>query len=548
MHKVFFIVPFFLFLYLSSNAQTTYSLHLVEFINKNNSPYSIYRPQDFLSAKALERREIQGIAIDQLDLPISPDYVEQITQLGVHIQSQSKWLNAVAIHTQDEAILAQIRLLPFVKSVQALGKFRNAKPGKFYTKRPAIDSSNHQPNYYGLADNQISMLNGKVLHQLGFTGKGVHLAVVDGGFQNVYRMPVFDSMYLNNRLLGTKDFVDGDDFVYESSTHGTSVLSTMTAKRPNLIVGTAPDASYYLFKTEDVRGEYQAEEFYWIVAMEYADSIGVDVVNSSLGYNRFRDKNMSYRYEQLDGQTALITRGANIAVSRGLFIVNAAGNDGDEDWHYLFAPADATGVFSVAAVDESGKRTAFSSWGPTADQRLKPDIAAQGGKTAYASMIKYDVGYGDGTSYACPVLTGMVASLKQAFPTTNNEVIKDAIRNSGHQAHQPDSSLGYGIPNFFRAYLSLLDSSVFIHKNGTIEHTQKTIQNDMHIYVEVGETGQLKLQVFDLWGNELYHEKMALRPDVFNKFSISDLDEYQPGVYVLKITLNQKTYWTELVK
>jgi len=525
-----------------------HSLHLVELANKQSSPYSIYRPQEYLTAKALDRRETQGIAIDLMDLPINPVYLQKITDLGAPIQNKSKWLNALAVHTESLETLEKIKKLPFVKSVKPLGKFRKAKVGKMYTKRPEIDSSNHQENYYGLAENQIKMLGGIPLHQLGFTGKGVHVAVVDGGFRNSYRMSVFDSLYLENRLLGTHDFVDGDDFVYESSTHGTSVLSTMASKRPNLIVGTAPDASYYMFKTEDVKGEYKAEEFNWIAAMEYADSIGVDVVNSSMGYNHFRDTSMSYRYAQLDGKTALITQGANAAASRGLLIVNAAGNDGHKDWHYIFAPADSEGILSVAAVDENRKRTNFSSWGPTADGRIKPDIAAQGGNTAYASMIKYDVGYGDGTSYACPVMTGMVASLKQAFPNKTNHDIKTAIRQSAHLSMQPDSSLGHGVPDFFAAYLSLLDSSIFITKEGEVRASKTTINKNVHIYVEAEKKGIIKLEVFDLFGNKLQEHKQPLRTDVFNKISIPNFETYDSGVYALKIKLWGQTYWVELVK
>lgn len=525
-----------------------HSLHLVELINKESSPYSVYRPQEYLTARALDRREVQGITIDQMDLPINPIYIQKITDLGAPIQNKSKWLNALAVHTESLEIIAEIKKLPFVKSVKPLGKFRKAKVGKMYTKRPKIDSSNHQENYYGLAENQIKMLGGIWLHQLGFTGKGVHVAVVDGGFRNSYRMSVFDSLYLENRLLGTHDFVDGDDFVYESSTHGTSVLSTMASKRPNLLVGTAPDASYYMFKTEDVKGEYKAEEFNWIAAMEYADSIGVDVVNSSMGYNHFRDTSMSYSSAQLDGKTALITQGANAASSRGLLIVNAAGNDGHKDWHYIFAPADSEGVLAVAAVDENRKRTNFSSWGPTADGRIKPDIAAQGGNTAYASMIKYDVGYGDGTSYACPVMTGMVASLKQAFPNKTNDAIKIAIRQSAHLSMQPDSSLGYGIPDFFAAYLSLLDSSIFITKEGEVRASKTTIDKNVHIYVEAEKKGIIELELFDLLGHKLQEHKQPLRTDIFNKISVPNFETYGSGVYALKIKLWGQTYWVELVK
>lgn len=530
----------------SSTDKPVHNLHLVELIDKSSSSFSLFLPQEYLSPRALERRINQGIPIDILDIPVSIPYIQTIEKLA-HIQGKSRWLNALAVHTESKKILKEIEALPFVKTVQPLGKFRKAKAGKMYSKRPEIDSSKHQESYYGLAETQIEMLGGKQLHQLGFTGKEVQVAVVDGGFRNIYRMAVFDSLFLEQRILGTQDFVDGDDFVYESSTHGTNVLSIMAAKQANLMVGTAPDASYYLFKTEDVRGEYRAEEFYWILALEYADSVGVDVVNSSMGYTRFRDESMSYQYKDLDGKTALISKAATIATAKGILIVNAAGNDGHKDWHYLAAPADVPEVLTVAAVQRDSSRAAFSSWGPTSDGRIKPDVAALGENTAYASMISYDVGYGDGTSYACPVLTGMVAALKQAFPKISNKALKNAIFNSATQTTEADSSLGHGIPNFFQAYLSLVDSSVFIHQLGKVDHPQKIVDNSIHVYVEASEKASIELTVYDLFGKELDYHKEELQANIINKVSLHNFRNYSAGVYALKIKTGGKTHWVELV-
>ena len=530
----------------SNTDKHPHNLHLVELMDKSSSPFSLFLPQEYLSPRALERRNYQGVSIDILDLPISIPYLKIIEKLAP-VQGRSRWLNALAVHTESRKILKEIEALPFVKSVQPLGKFRKAKAGKLYSKRPEIDSSKHQANYYGLAETQIDMLGGKQLHQLGFTGKKIQVAVVDGGFRNAYRMAVFDSLFLEQRILGTRDFVDGDDFVYESSTHGTNVLSIMAAKKPHLMIGTAPDAFYYLFKTEDVRGEFRAEEFYWILALEYADSIGVDVVNSSMGYTRFRDESMSYQYEDLDGKSTLISKGAMIASAKGILIVNAAGNDGHKDWHYLAAPADVAEVLTVAAVQRDSSRASFSSWGPTSDGRMKPNIAALGENTAYASMITYDVGYGDGTSYACPVLTGMVASLKQAFPRTLNKTLKTAIFKSATQATQVDSSLGYGIPNFFHAYLSLVDSSVFINELGTVDHPQRIVDNSVHVYVETSQKAPIELIVYNLFGKQLHYHKEELQANIINKVSLYNFQNYQQGVYVLKIKTGGKTHWVELV-
>lgn len=530
----------------SNTDKHSHNLHLVELKDKNTSAFSLFLPQEYLSHRALERRMNQGVLIDTLDLPISISYIKTVAQLAP-VQGKSRWLNALAVHTESKTILKKIEALPFVKSIQPLGKFREAKAGKMYSKRPDIDSSKHQESYYGLAETQISMLGGEKLHQLGYTGKEIQIAIVDGGFNNSYRMAVFDSLFLEHRLLGTQDFVDGDDFVYENSTHGTNVLSIMAAKKAHLMVGTAPDASYYLFKTEDMRGEFRAEEFYWLLALEYADSVGVDVVNSSVGYNQFQDESMSYQYKDLDGKSALISRAATIASAKGILIVNAAGNAGRRDWHYLLAPADVAEVLTVAAVQRDSSRVDFSSWGPTSDGRMKPDIAALGENTAYASMMTYNVGYGDGTSYSCPVITGMVAALKQAFPKMPNKALKAAIFKGATQATQADSSLGHGIPNFFQAYLSLVDSSVFVHQLGKVDHPQKVIDNSLHVYVEAAQKAPIELTVYNLFGKELYYHKEELQANIINKVSLHNFRKYKKGVYALKIKTGGKTHWVELV-
>ncbi|MCH2022770.1 MAG: S8 family serine peptidase [Saprospiraceae bacterium] len=525
-----------------------HSLHCVELKDKNKSPYSIFRPQDFLSARAIERRYLMGIEIDILDIPVTPEYIQQIIALGAGIHAKSKWLNAVAVHTTDTTVLKKIAALPFVNSVKPLGKYRNAIKPSMNTKRPKVDLSKHEKDYYGQADNQIKMLGGDVLHSYGYTGKGVHVAILDGGFLNVYRMPVFDSMFNENRLLGTHDFVQGDRFVYESSSHGCNVLSCMAAKAPHLMVGTAPDASYYLFKTEDVKGEFRAEEFNWVAGVEHADSLGVEVINSSLGYTGFNDTTMSYKYHQMDGKTAMCSRGAEIGASKGLLIVNSAGNEGDGPWHYIGAPADAKGVLSVGAVRPNGKRASFSSWGPTPDGRIKPDIAAQGRHTVVASMTRYDITRTNGTSFSSPVMAGMVASLKQAFPTHKSEDIKNAIRLSGSISSEPDSSLGFGIPNFFFAYMALLESSIIIDHRGQMYFAPKVIDKQLHLFVEQRYPTSITMTIFDKTFQEKYYHEGHTKGNEIIEMKIPDLKKYPPDVYIIKIEIGGYPYWLEMIK
>jgi hypothetical protein len=429
-----------------------YDLYQVDFNQKIDQayPYSIFRPQEFLSPRALERRRKQQIPLDSLDLPLSPTYLKKIQDLGLRIHARSKWFNAVVLLIPDSAAYAQVQALPFVAGIKALG------PSRKVVSFPRVAPPKRQdylkkPRYHGEAWNQIMMLYGHHVHNFGFAGQGMHLAIFDGGFNNVYRMPAFDSLYASHRLLGTWDFVQGDEDVYEGSTHGTNVLATMGSNLPYLIVGTAPQASYYLFKTEDTGGEFWIEEFNWTAAAEYIDSLGVDLINSSLGYTNFNDTTMSYKYADMNGKTALISRAANIAASRGIIVVNSAGNEGNDKWHYIGAPADAEGVFSVGAVQGNGQRAYFSSYGPTSDGRIKPNVAAQGQRTTIAGN-EFNVSYSDGTSFSSPVMAGMVAALWSAFPDKNSWEIKQAVQEAGHLWPEPDSSLGAGIPNFLAAF------------------------------------------------------------------------------------------------
>lgn len=525
-----------------------HTLHAVEFEDKIGTPYSLLKPQEFLSAKALDRREVQGIELDAYDLPINPAYTNAVLQKGVKFHGASKWMNTLAIYCKDAAILKTIEQLPFVRSVYPLGKFRPVKKPFKNPRKPRVDVSKHEKDYYGQAANQIKMLGGDILHNLGFTGKGVQVAVLDGGFLNVYRMPVFDSIFDTNRLLGTHDFVEGDEFVYESSGHGCNVLSCMGAKAPNLMVGTAPDASYYLFKTEDVKGEFRVEEFNWVAAIEYADSLGVDVINSSLGYTGFNDTTMSYKYPQLDGQTAFSSRGANIGASKGMIIVNSAGNEGDGPWHYIGTPADAPGVLTVAAVRPNGQRASFSSWGPTADGRIKPDVAAQGRYTVVASMNKYDVQRTNGTSFSSPVLAGMVASLREAFPNLPSESLKNAIKLSSSQAHLPDSSLGYGIPNFFLAYLSLIESTVVIDYQDKVYYAPIPVKKQLHLLIEQQQEAKIKIELY----NKLMQQKISYSFDSkgseIKEIILKDFSQLKPDIYFIKIGINQKPFWVKIIK
>ncbi len=537
----------------AQSAQTTrYSLHCIYLKDKACQEHSVFRPQEFLTARALERRQQQGILINEQDLPVCEQYCQQLTQLGAVLTARSRWLNAVTVYTQDAQLLKKLAALPCVRLVEPMGFYRKKGRSKYYTTRPAIDSSQHQKNSYGLAAAQIQVHKGHLLHELGYRGAGVHIAVIDAGFSSAYRMAVFDSVYQQGRFLGQWDFVQRDDFVYENSTHGNSIWSVMAANKPHLMIGTAPDASYYLFKAEDVRGEYPAEEFYWLLAAEYADSVGVDIINSSMGYHAFRDAAFSYQKKDLDGQTALISRAAQWASDKGLLVVNAAGNEGHKEWQTLAAPADVADVLTVGASDADYERANFSAVGPTADQRLKPDVAALGAATAYATLVRYEIKYGEGTSYACPVIAGLTAALKQAYPAIQNGQLKQAIRESGHQAQAPDTLLGYGIPDYWAAYKSLADSSIFINKEGEIDQKLRLLQQHLHVYVEYklpeAKDTILSLRVMDLEGNLCGQKQAWLRAGRINKISLGGLGSCGKGVLALRLEYAGQVHWLKLLR
>ncbi len=446
----------------------------VKFTDKNNSPYSVNNPEAFLSQKAIDRRLAHGIAIIENDLPVSQTYIQAVANAGATVLTVSKWYNSVTIYTTSSAVINTINQLPFVLSVSKSNANGNLPPEKsakpFFDKetygdvpgdqKPEGDLSDQVYNY-GSATNQISMLNGIALHDLGFDGTGMTIAVLDAGFLNANIIDAFDSLWNNGQILGTKDFASPQSpNIFGSHYHGTMVLSTMGSYLPGQMVGTAPKADYWLLRSEDGATEYLIEELNWVSAAEFADSVGADVINSSLGYTTFDNSSQNHTYQDMDGNTTPITIGADMAVSKGMIIVNSAGNDGGSAWQYIGGPADGDSVFSIGAVTASGNYASFSSTGPTYDGRTKPDVVAQGSGSAIVNT-NGTVTTGSGTSFSSPITAGMVACLWQAHPDKRNTEIMDAIRQSGSLASNPNQLLGYGIPDYFAAHTLL--SAPVIH-------------------------------------------------------------------------------------
>ncbi|PTR01030.1 subtilisin family serine protease [Mucilaginibacter yixingensis] len=414
--------------------------------DKGQSDFSIARPEAFLSAKAIERRRKRNIAIDETDLPISSDYIKAIKNVGGTIVAQSKWLGTVSVLTSDQLLVEKYKALPFVKDVTMVwqGKRLSSAPAA-YTDAPQAGTHNTivTPITYGAAATNITVNNGQALHNNGFTGKGIDIAVIDAGFINLKSNPYFN----NITIKGAKSFVYENHDPYAIDDHGVWVTSCMAVNKPGSYVGTAPDANYWLLRTEDEADEYPIEEDYWVNAIEYADSVGVDIVNSSLTYNNdYYIPAAQYKFEDMDGKTATATRAANLAFAKGIFIVCCSGNE--RSW--VGTPADSPNVLTIGGVTPTGLLASFTAWDVTVDGRVKPDIMSLSSgaaviNTSGSSEMR------SGTSYASPIICGLAACLWQAYPQLTNKDLLDIFRKSGDKADSPAIPFGYGIPDMQKA-------------------------------------------------------------------------------------------------
>ncbi len=426
-------------------AQVAENRYLVYFTNKTNTPYSVNNPSAFLSQRAIDRRGAQYIAVDVRDLPVDPSLIAQVMNLGeVTMLGELKWMNAILIETTDAAVLEAIELLEGVDRLEVSTTLPGNEEIETQKMPVAFPKSNED---YGQALAQIQQLNGLGLHEDGYTGAGKWIAVLDGGFNKTDSASVLQNLINSDRLLATRNIVWGGSEVFGLSNHGTFVLSTMAADEAGLMIGTAPGASYVLVVTEDVSIERRIEEAFWIIGAEYADSMGVDIINTSLGYSEFDVETENYTYADMDGNTTLISRGSDIAASRGMLIVTSAGNQGHTAWKYISAPADGDSVLAIGAVWPDGEAAFFSSRGPSSDGRVKPNVMARGGATVITNTAD-TITMGNGTSFSAPVISGMAACLWQAHTQATAWQIHRAIEESSHLYFNPNDSMGFGIPNF----------------------------------------------------------------------------------------------------
>ena len=414
-----------------------------------HTPFSVSRPEQFLSARSIERRKRQGLPVDVTDLPIAPAYLDSVSRTGIEIVGQSKWNNTLLVKIHKEKELNKLNSLSFItKKLKVFSSPDSITERKRSSFRKELNSWESVPIHYGAAAEQLKSLGGQRIHERGFYGNGMMIAVFDGGFMNVDRIPALHGV----KLAGLKDFVvPKSNNIFEEMEHGTMVLSTMAANAPNLYVGVAPEAQYVLVRCEDERTESLAEEDYWASAAEYADSLGVDVINSSLGYHDFDDVKTNHLYWEQDGETALISHTASMCADKGIICVNSAGNDGMGVWKKINFPADAKNILTVGSINEQGKNAAFSAVGPTADGRIKPDVMAYGSPTSVITG-RGSIINDNGTSFSSPLIAGMTACLWQALPHKTAKQIIKLVKMAGNNQQHPDNIYGYGVPDFWKAY------------------------------------------------------------------------------------------------
>lgn len=511
----------------------------VFFTDKENVTASIENPLTILTQEALDRKALHGVAIDERDVPVNEAYITEIkSQAGITVLAKSKWMNCVHVRGSEEAITA-LADLEIVAEIEYADKTMTRAAGGpvFFKGDPAQNQTRISFNY-GATENQVTMLSVDELHQQDFTGEGMVIAVMDSGFPGVDVNEGFARLRDAGKLLDGYDFVarEENEFAFSNSSHGARVLSDIVGFIEDQFVGTAPDAAVYCFRTEDVASENPVEESYWVEAAERADSLGVDVINTSLGYRTFDNPDYDYTYQDMDGETAFISRGATLAFEKGMLVVTSAGNSGAG---MISAPADAVGSFTVGAVNGDGEYVSFSSIGPSSDGRVKPDVMAKGAGSAVIDQNN-NITTNNGTSFSSPIMAGAMASFWQANPSRTNAALMQLVRESASTFDTPTPELGYGIPDFGDA----LDGVLAVEETAFAKAYQITpnpaTENTVLILPE--GMSQVEVTIYDILGKQVLHQNITTQ---ISNLSVSTLKN---GVYLVQINDGRSTTTQKLIK
>jgi len=534
--------PFLLLLFsvfiVNGQSDTYNYFYRVYFRDKGDNNIAGFLPTDLLSERALMRRERNGItAPDIRDLPVCEEYIEQVTFLGLNLHSTSKWMNTALFRTVQPHDPALLLGMPFVKEVKTV-----RVPVKKSLSGNKLDFSTDQadlPPY----DRPITMVNGQLLHNSAFEGKGILIAVLDGGFAFANIISSLNALHLRRGVIKTFDFVTGSGYVYDYHTHGTAVLSILAGRTDGIIEGTAPGADFLLLRTEDTGSEFPVEEDYWVAAAEYADSAGADIISSSLGYSTFDDPELDYKFADLDGNSTFITRAADIAASKGMLVFSSAGNERNKEWIRIMAPSDGDSVIAVGAVDGNGIISVFSSSGPSSDGRIKPDNTTMGVSVTIQTS-ESSVARSSGTSFSCPVLSGMTACLMQAVPDATNTEIIEALRSSSDRFNSPDSLYGYGIPDMALALKKLQDLHIQIPDNETFASPNPTTGEVEVIFKE--PPGKIIIEIFSSLGALVYRKDFTEYAG--RSLRLSALNKAGQGIYFLRLRTGTGVYLHKIIK
>jgi subtilisin family serine protease len=517
-----FLFPAQFYLLHGQAVQYTY-FYRVYFKDKGASPSS-YNLANLVSERAVKRRGKSGITSPDLhDVPVNSSYLAQVSAKGFVLHVTSRWMNSALFKTSLAADVNSILSLPFVKEVKLV-------------KRPGIKSAFEDKLSFETVqstvayDRPLTQINGYALHDAGYTGKGILIAVLDGGFINADNIEALQDLRNRNGIIATRNLIQKNNLVYDANNHGTAVMSVLAGKIPGYLEGTAPEADFVLLKTEDVASEFPVEEDFWVAGAEYADSIGADVISSSLGYNQFDDPSMDYKQSDLDGNTAFVTQAADIAASKGILVVNSAGNERNKPWRKIIFPSDGDTVLAAGAVDANNIISTFSSAGPSADRRIKPDNCAMGVAVPVQTDRNY-INKANGTSFSCPVLSGMTACLLQAIPKATPIDVIEALHQSGDRAATPDSLYGYGIPDMGMAFLRLQDKFLPATDEDIIAYPNPTTGIVNIIFRQ--QPGKIKIDIITIAGKILYSNNYS----GFNGrlLTINELENHPQGMYFIRI-------------
>jgi len=539
--KVFLPVFFTVFFGLQVNAQ--YSKLIVQLKDKSNNTFSLSNPSQFLSQRAIDRRNRFNIAIDSADLPVTRQYIESILSTGnVKLLSKSKWLNEVLIETTDQRAVNTIMSLPFVKSAKGIG-LRTPKTSRTDKLKKPVNPLNvpvgNRPGgttadiyNYGSNYNQVHIHEGEFLHNKGFHGETMQIAVLDAGFFQYKTITAFDSVRQNGQILGEQDFVAFDNSVNEDDTHGMYCLSILSANWPGQMIGTAPKANYWLIRTENAASEYPVEEHNWVAGAEFADSCGADMISSSLGYAYFDDTSFNHTYADFYKRTAMVSVGASTAVQKGMIVSASAGNEGNNNWKYIVFPADADSVCTVGAVNTSGEVAAFSSYGYIG--KVKPDVVSVGEGTVIAGLNNQPAS-GNGTSFSNPNMAGLIACLWQAFPSISNMKILEAVYKSADRYNTPDNHYGYGIPNFRIAYQLLKhDQNVALYGNEKFFVTPNPFTTRIDTKFIASADGSATIELINSFGQVIASQNIVTEKEEIYNYSFDNLASLPAGFYAVK--------------